>query len=99
MNLDVNSTAVTASATTETAIGAGMATATSAAAAALTAVTPMGADLDSVEFAAALNAAGAAYIGTASEHMANRSLFAAAQDTAAATYTASDLMNNIALAL
>ena len=99
MTLDVNSATVATSAATETGISAEMAAATSVAAAALTTVLPMGADLDSVAFAAALNAAGAAYIGTATEHLTNRGVFAGSQDLAAATYTAADVVNNIALSL
>lgn len=99
MNLDVNSAVVAASAATETGISAEMAAATSVAAAALTTVLPMGADLDSVAFAAALNAAGAAYIGTATEHLTRRGMFAGCQDVAAATYTAADVVNNTALSL
>lgn len=99
MTLDVNSATVATSAATETGISAEMAAATSVAAAALTTVLPMGADLDSVAFAAALNAAGAAYIGTATEHLTNRGMFAGSQDLAAATYTAADVVNNIALSL
>ena len=97
--LNVNSPIIAASAATEASISAGMASATSAAAAALTAVLPMGTDLDSVEFAAALNAAGAAYIGAATEHLTSRGMFAGAQDVAAATYTAADVVNNTALSL
>ena len=59
----------------------------------------MGADLDSAQFAAALNAAGAAYVVTAGGQLANRELFAGAQDIAAATYTAADAINNTALSL
>ncbi|WP_293311882.1 PE domain-containing protein [Mycolicibacterium sp.] len=99
MELNVNSAIIAASAATETGISAEMAAATSAAAAALTAVLPMGADLDSIEFAAALNAAGAAYIGTAIEHLTNRATLAGSQDVAAVTYTAADVVNNTALAL
>ena len=99
MTLDVNSATVATSAATETGISAEMAAATSVAAAALTTVLPMGADLDSVAFAAALNAAGAAYIGTATEHLTSRGMFAGSQDLAAATYTAADVVNNIALSL
>ena len=99
MNLDVNSATVATSAATETAISAEIATATSVAAVALTAVLPMGADLDSVEFAAALNAAGAAYIGTATEHLTSRGMFAGSQDLAAVTYAAADVVNNTALSL
>ena len=99
MTLDVNSATVATSAATETGISAEMAAATSVAAAALTTVLPMGADLDSVAFAAAFNAAGAAYIGTATEHLTNRGMFAGSQDLAAATYIAADVVNNIALSL
>ena len=97
--MNVNAAAVGISAATETGISAEMGAATSAASEALVGVMPMGADLDSTEFAAALNAAGASYIGTASEHLANRGMFASAQDLAAATYTATDVINNAALGL
>lgn len=99
MRLNVNPATIAASAATEGAVSAEVASAAAAAAAALTAVMPMGADLDSVEFAAALNAAGATYLGTAGEHMANRGLFAGSQDLAAATYAATDAISNTALAL
>lgn len=87
------------SAATEAGISAQIATTTSAAAEAITAVLPMGADLDSIQFAAALNAAGVSYIAAAGEHLANRNLFADAQGLAAVTYAASDALNNAALAL
>jgi len=99
MVLNINAASVGASAATETGIGSEMAAATAAAAEALTGVLPMGADLDSVQFAAALNAIGAAYIGTAIEHLTNRGLFAEAQNLAAATYTAVEAVNDTALSL
>lgn len=99
MEFNVDSAIIAASAATETGISAEMAAATSTAAAALTMAMPMGADLDSAAFAAAVNAAGAAYIGTATEHLTNRGLFAGSQDLAAATYTAADIVNNTALSL
>ncbi|BBY64137.1 PE domain-containing protein [Mycolicibacterium helvum] len=99
MVLNVNAASVSTSAATETGISAEMGAATSAASAALMSVLPMGADLDSVEFAAALNAAGASYVGTATEHLANRGMFAGSQDLAAVTYTATDVLNNAALGL
>jgi len=99
MVLDVNAATVSASAATESAISAGVAATTAAAAAALTGVLPMGADLDSAAFAAALNAAGATYVGTAADHLAGRVEFAGSQGIAAATYTATDVVNNAALAL
>lgn len=99
MILNVNSATVAGSAATETGIGATLAAATAAATEALVGVLPMGADLDSLAFAAALNSAGAAYVGTAGEHLANRALFAEAQNLAAVTYTAADAVNKAALAL
>jgi PE family len=99
MVLNVNAVSVSSSAATETGISAEMGAATSAASEALMGVLPMGADLDSAQFAVALNAAGASYVGTATEHLANRGMFAGAQDLAAATYTATDVINNAALGL
>ena len=99
MVLNVSAAAVGTSAATENGISAEMGAATAAASEALVGVMPMGADLDSVEFAAALNAAGAAYIGTASEHLANRGMFAGAQNLAAVTYTATDVISDTALGL
>ena len=99
MVLNVSAAAVGTSAATENGISAEMGAATAAASEALVGVMPMGADLDSVEFAAALNAAGAAYIGTASEHLANRGVFAGAQNLAAVTYTETDVISNTALGL
>jgi len=99
MVLNVSASAVGLSAATESGTATAIAAATAAASAALVGVMPMGADLDSLEFAAALNAAGASYIGTASEHASNRGLFAGAQSIAAATYTVTDAVNNAALAL
>jgi hypothetical protein len=52
-----------------------------------------------VQFAAALNAIGAVYIGTAVEHLTNRGLVAEAQNLAAATYTATEAVNDTALSL
>lgn len=99
MRLNVDSATIGVSAATESGIGAGLAATTAAAAAVVTGALPMGADLDSAQFAAALNAAGAAYVGTAGEHLANRELFAGAQNIAAATYTITDAINNAALSL
>lgn len=99
MVLNVSAAAVGTSAATENGISAEMGAATAAASEALVGVMPMGADLDSVEFAAALNAAGAAYIGTASEHLAIRGMFAGAQNLAAVTYTATDVISDTALGL
>lgn len=45
----------------------------------------MGADADSVEFAAALQALGATYMAAADQHGVSRELFSAAQSLAAVT--------------
>lgn len=99
MVLDVNAEAVAGSAVNEGAISAEIGAATAAASAAVTCALPMGADLDSVAFAAALNTAGASYIGAATQHLSGRAAFVEAQDVAAMTYTALDVVNNTALAL
>jgi len=99
MVLNVNAASVGASAATEAGIGTEMAAAVAVAAEALTGAMPMGADLDSVQFAAALNAVGAVYIGTAVEHLTSRGLVAEAQNLAAATYTATEAVNDTALSL
>lgn len=99
MVLKVSAASVGASAATESAVAASATAATSVASPALIGAVPMGVDLDSIQFAEALNAAGAAFIATSSEHCVNRGFFAVAQNVAAATYTATDVINNTALAL
>lgn len=84
------SDAVDLSAVTEGGISEEMAATTAAGAAALTGVMPMAPDADSVEFAAALNAAGAAYLATAAEHAGQRSAFGGAQGLASITGVAAD---------
>jgi hypothetical protein len=85
--------AVDLSSVTEGAISQEMAATTAAGAAALTGVLPMAPDADSLEFAAALNAAGAAYLATASEHAGQRAGFSGAQGLASATNVAVDGLN------
>lgn len=99
MVMNISPATVGASAATEAGIGAEVGASTAAAATPLMAVMPMGADLDSIEFAAALNAAGAAYVATASEHAANRGMFAGAQGLAAATAVATEAIRDAQLAL
>jgi hypothetical protein len=77
--------AVDLSAAAETGISEGMAATTAAGSAALTGVLPMAQDADSIAFAAALNAAGAAYLATTAEHVGQRVGFAGAQGLASAT--------------
>lgn len=99
MVFNVNTATVAASAAAETGVSTEVGAAAAAASAPLLTVMPMGADLDSIEFAAALNAAGAAYVAAAGEHMANRGMFAGAQSLTAATSAATEAIRDIELAL
>ena len=99
MVLNVSAAAIGVSAAAEFGISTQMGAITAVATEALIGVMPMGADLDSVQFAAVLNAVGSSYIGIAIEHLTNRGLFAEAQSLAAATYVATDVVNNTALSL
>lgn len=89
--------AVDLSAVVEAGISEEMAATTAAGAAALTGVIPMAADADSIEFAAALNAAGAAYLATAGEHIGQRAAFSGAQGLASATNVAAEATRAAAL--
>ncbi|CDO86107.1 PE family protein [Mycobacterium triplex] len=91
--------AVDLSAATEGAISEEMAATTAAGSAALTGVLPMAPDADSAEFAAALNATGAAYLATAAEHAGQRAAFSGAQGLASATGVVTDGLNAAASAL
>jgi len=87
--------AVDLSAATEAGISEQMAATTAAGAAALTGVMPMALDEDSVQFAAALNAAGTAYIATATEHVGQRAAYSGAQGLASTTAGEVDLIGSI----
>jgi hypothetical protein len=89
--------AVDLSSLTESAISAQMGATTAAGAAALTGVVPMATDLDSAEFAVALNATGAAYLATAADHVGQRTAFAGAQTLASGTYAGMDAIHGAAL--
>lgn len=93
------SDAVDLSSVTEGGISEEMAATTAAGSAALTGVLPMAPDADSVEFAAALNAAGAAYLATAAEHAGQRSAFGGAQGLASITGVTADELGSIASSL
>lgn len=88
--MDVLPEAVDLSAATETGISAGLGASSATSAAALLSVLPMGLDGDSAQFAEALNAAGAAYLGAAAEHVGERVSFAGSQTIASLTYQATD---------
>ncbi|BDB39601.1 MULTISPECIES: PE family protein [Mycobacterium] len=91
--------AVDLSAAAEAGISEEMAATTAAGAAALTGVLPMAMDADSIEFATALNAAGAAYLATAAEHVGQRAGFSGAQGLASATAVAAEGCNAGAVGL
>lgn len=80
--------AVDLSSAAEAGISEEMAATTAAGAAALTGVMPMAPDEDSVQFAAALNAAGSAYLATAAEHVGQRAAHSGAQSLASTTTSA-----------
>ncbi|WP_373280750.1 PE domain-containing protein [Mycobacterium celatum] len=96
--LNVIPGAVDASAAIEAAISTESAAATATAAAVLTTVAPMAADQDSVEFAAALNATGAAYLAAAAEHVGQRAGYAGSQALASGTYVATEAIRATNLA-
>ena len=91
--------AVNLSSAAEAGISEEMAATTGAGAAALTGVVPLAPDADSAEFAAALNAAGVAYLTTAGEHVGQRAAFSGAQGLASATSVATEAARAAASAL
>jgi hypothetical protein len=97
--LDVNPVAVNLSALTQMVISGEMAASTAAGAEALTGTTPMAPATDPAEFAAALNAAGVAYLGAAGEHVGQRSAYAGAQDLASISYVVNEALSAAALTI
>lgn len=93
----IGTDAVNLSSAAETGISEEMAATTAAGSAALTGVLPMAPDADSAEFAVALNAAGATYLATATEHAGQRAGFAGAQGLSAVTSAAADAANSAIL--
>ena len=91
--------AVDLSAATEGAISEEMSASTAAGSAALVGTLPMAPDADSIEFAAALNAAGAAYLATAAEHAGQRTAFSGAQGLASTTASTVDALSAAATLL
>ncbi len=89
--LGVNTAAVDNSALTETVLGGEMSARTAAGSAALGGVVPLAADADSAAFAAALNAAGAAYLGVTAVHVGQRFTFAGDQSLSSISYLLNEL--------
>ncbi len=82
MTFNVNPAAVNLSAVTEIAVGTEMAASSAGTSEPLLGNAPMALDLDSLAFANAQSAAGAAYTGVKAEHVAQRLIYAAAQSGA-----------------
>ena len=91
--------AVGLSSATESGLAAAAAAGAAAGGPALLGVTYLGADVDSVEFAEALRAVMAAYLGVTGEHVAQRGLLAQAQSLAAVTAVATESLRAAAAAL
>lgn len=85
------------SSATEAAISATQAANTAAGSASLLGITHMGNDLDSHGFAAALRLAGAAYLASAAEQVAQRAGFAGGQSLASTTYVATEAVREASL--
>lgn len=87
------------SAATEAGLAAQKAAGLATGSPAMLAVTHMGGDADSVEFAAALQAVAAAYLGMAGQHVTQRGLFSGAQALAGVTAVATEAVRAAAAAL
>jgi hypothetical protein len=92
--MDVQPEGIDLSSVTEGSVSATMAASASAAAPMLLGATPMGLDGDSAQFAAALNAAGGAYLATTAEHAGQRTAYSATQGLSATTYRVTDAITN-----
>ncbi|HLR98226.1 MAG TPA: PE family protein [Mycolicibacillus parakoreensis] len=95
----MNTVAVQGSALTEAVLSGEMAATTAGGAATLIGVVPMALDADSAGFAAALNAAGAAYLAVAAEQVGQRAALAGGQNLASLGYLAREVASAAALRL
>ncbi|OBH21192.1 PE domain-containing protein [Mycolicibacter sinensis] len=99
MTFSMQPAVVAASANAESGLASVMGAGTAAGAPGLLGAIPMGADADSVEFAAVLDALGAAFLAAAAEHGISREMFAASQSTAVAATVVSEAARAAAVAL
>lgn len=99
MTFSMQPAVVAASASAESGLASVVGGATATGAPGLMGAVPMGADADSVEFAAALDALGAAFVAAAAEHGISREMFAATQSTAVAMTVTSEAARAAAVAL
>jgi hypothetical protein len=91
--MDVITPAVDFSAVTEGAVTGEMAAGTAAGSAALTGTIPMVVTTDDAAFTAALNGAGAGYLGSMSQHLAARTSYAGGQSLSALTYVLNEVLS------
>lgn len=96
--MDVSSEAVALSSVTETAITGEMAAGTAAGSAALTGTIPMVPTTDDAAFTAALNGAGAGYLGSAAQHVATRTSYAGAQNLSSLAYVLNEVLSSASIA-
>lgn len=99
MTFSMEPAVVAASAGCESGLASVVGAGTAAGAPGLLGAAPMGADLDSLEFAAALDALGAAFVAAAAEHGISREMFSATQSTAVAMTVVSEAARAAAIAL
>lgn len=97
--LDVTPAAVNSSSLTESVISGEMAATTAAGSEALTGLVPMAKTSDDAAFTAALSAAGTAYLGSAAEHVGQRSAYAGAQNIASISYVVNEVLSAAALTI
>jgi transcription elongation factor len=90
---DVTTPAVDFSAVTESVVTGEMAASTAAGSAALTGTIPMVPTADDAAFTAALNGAGAGYLGSVSQHMAARTSYAGGQSLSALNYVLNEVLS------
>jgi hypothetical protein len=97
--LNISPAAVGLSSLTEMVISGEMGATTAAGAAALTGTRPMAPDADSAAFAAALNAAGAAYHAAVGEHVGQRAAYAGTQSLASVSFLLNELLSAATLTI
>lgn len=87
--------AVDLSAVTEMVVSGEMAATNAAGAGALTGTVPMVPTADDAAFSAALNGAGAAYMGAVAQHVGQRTAYSAAQGLSSISYVMNELLSSI----
>lgn len=91
--LNVLPEAVNLSSVTEMVVSGEMAATNAAGAGALTGTVPMAPTTDDAAFTAALNGAGAAYLGSVAQHVGQRAAYSGAQGVSAISYVVNELLS------